>query len=439
MAKKQRRVQQHRGQRPTRRRTFSQASEGQAKYKPGFPMNLLSYHKAFYIIGLVAMGGGLIVAALLAAQNPQAAQDIVDTTPTATVEGTPTATATPDPRRFTAAEQVINTAAYDYRATIRTSKGDIVVDLFQDEAPVTVNNFVFLAQKGFYDGLTFHRVQEGFVAQAGDPTGVPGDNNDGPGYVVQEEPNELRNTAGRISMAKIPGQTTFGSQWFINLKDNPALDFDNAGGDKFYPFAEVVEGMDVVLSLVQGDTIEAIEVERELKPGAEEPLEWDAPEQVIDAEKNSYRATIKTEKGDIVVDLFADIAPNTVNNFVFLAQQGFYDEIPVQRVEPDFVVQAGDPTGVQNDGYDGPGYTVEGEPNELKNTEGRIAMAKVSGASDFGSQWFINLAENSRLDYDSGRDDPFYPFGEVVEGMDVVRALEVGDTILTIEITETPK
>lgn len=439
MAKKQRRVQQHRGQQPARRRTFSPSGESQAKYKPGFPMSLLSYHKAFYIIGLVAMGGGLIVAALLASQNPQASPDVVDTTPTETDEGTPTPTATPDPRKFTAAEQVINPAAYDYRATISTSKGDIVVELFQDEAPTTVNNFVFLAQEGFYDSLTFHRVQEGFVAQTGDPSGVPGDNNDGPGYVVQEEPNELRNTEGRIAMAKIPGQTSFGSQWFINLKDNPALDYDNAGGDKFYPFAEVLEGMDVVAALEVGDTIVSITVDRELKPGATEPLEWEEPEQVIDPDANTYRATVKTDKGEFVIDLFADVAPATVNNFVFLSQEGFYDEIPVQRVEPEFVVQAGDPTGVQGDGYDGPGYTVEGEPNELKNTEGRIAMAKVAGASDFGSQWFISLADNDHLDFDSGREDPFYPFGEVVEGLDVVQALEVGDTILSIEVTATPK
>jgi peptidylprolyl isomerase len=85
-----------------------------------------------------------------------------------------------------------------------------------------------------------------------------------------------------------------------------------------------------------------------------------------------------------------------------------------------FVIQGGDPTGRGNGG---PGYETKDEPNERSNTRGTISMAKTPGADEFGSQFFINLADNTGLDHDNGMPDKFYPFGEVVEGMDVVDAI----------------
>ena len=164
------------------------------------------------------------------------------------------------------------------------------------------------------------------------------------------------------------------------------------------------------------------------------PKSFSAADQVIDAESNNYEATIKTAKGDIKVFLFAELSPNTVNSFVFLAQKGYFDGITFHRVVPDFVVQGGDPTGA---GTGGPGYETEDEPNEKRNTVGRLSMAKVGGASSFGSQFFINLVDNRGLDFDNGLVDKFYPFGEVISGMDVVRELTQGDVIesITIEVT----
>jgi cyclophilin family peptidyl-prolyl cis-trans isomerase len=183
-------------------------------------------------------------------------------TPTATSgpEGTPT----PDPRAFAEAEDVIDEENFDYRASIVTDSGTIQLDLFEDIAPNTVNSFVFLANNGFFDGLKWHRVEENFVAQAGDPRSAEGGDPtgiDGPGYETRDEPNDLINSRGRISMAKRAGATTFGSQFFINLKDNPALDDVKTDGDAFYPFAEVTSGMDVVDGVVQGETIQRIEIE----------------------------------------------------------------------------------------------------------------------------------------------------------------------------------
>jgi len=211
-------------------------------------MNLLANVKAFYIIGAVVMIGGVLAAAVFGsrAANTTADPDDVPTiapTPTPDPNATPTPTPTPDPRQFAAAEQVIDAEANDYRAIIRTSMGEFTVDLFEDVAPNTVNSFVFLAQNKFYDGLTFHRVRDGFVIQGGDPKG---DGSGGPGYLTDDEPNEIRNTRGTLSMAKANGATQFGSQFFINLKDNTSLDYDNPSQNKFYPFGEIISGMEVV-------------------------------------------------------------------------------------------------------------------------------------------------------------------------------------------------
>lgn len=258
MAKPQRRRQQHLRQEQGRKRSYG-TSAPEAKYKPEFPFNLLQNAKAFYIIGAVIMIGGVVMAALIGGGGINSATpDPATATPTGTASGSPTPTATPDGRTFSQAEQVIDAEAKTYTATIQTGKGTIVVDLFADQAPRTVNNFVFLAQEKYFDGLPFHRVVDDFVIQAGDPTGVQGDGRDGPGYVVEEDVNELLNEEGTLAMAKVSGATNFGSQWFINLKKNTGLDGGSAG--RFYPFGKVTEGMDVAKSIVQGDTIDSITI-----------------------------------------------------------------------------------------------------------------------------------------------------------------------------------
>ncbi|NLE99717.1 MAG: peptidylprolyl isomerase [Anaerolineales bacterium] len=150
----------------------------------------------------------------------------------------------------------------------------------------------------------------------------------------------------------------------------------------------------------------------------------------IDTSK-SYEATIVTDKGDIVVNLDAAAAPQTVNNFVFLARQGFYDKLTFHRVEPDFVIQGGDPLGT---GVGGPGYTVPAEIS-LTHGEGAIAMARQGDEANperasSGSQFYIALEPLPTLD------GAYTVFGQVVEGMDVVRSISVGDVIQTIEIVE---
>jgi cyclophilin family peptidyl-prolyl cis-trans isomerase len=142
-----------------------------------------------------------------------------------------------------------------YVATMSTEAGDIVIELFADKAPRTVNNFVFLARDGYYDGTTFHRVIKGFMAQGGDPTGT---DRGGPGYRFADELHpELRHDGpGVLSMANA-GPDTNGSQFFITHDATPHLDGRHA------VFGRVVEGMDVVLAIPERDPM------RTREPGLE--------------------------------------------------------------------------------------------------------------------------------------------------------------------------
>jgi cyclophilin family peptidyl-prolyl cis-trans isomerase len=145
-------------------------------------------------------------------------------------------------KSFSQAQQSIDPAK-EYTALFVTSKGEFAVRLYAGEAPMTVNSFVFLAKQGYFDGLTFHRVVKGFVIQSGDPTGS---GSGGPGYETADEPNQLSNRRGTLAMAKMAGAKVFGSQFFINLSDNTGLDWNNPSNNKFYPFGEVISGIDVV-------------------------------------------------------------------------------------------------------------------------------------------------------------------------------------------------
>jgi peptidyl-prolyl cis-trans isomerase B (cyclophilin B) len=139
-----------------------------------------------------------------------------------------------------------------YHATIATGKGDIVIELFPEHAPRTVNNFVFLAREGFYDGVTFHRVIGNFMIQGGDPTGT---GRGGPGYRFEDElsGNPLRHERGVISMANA-GPNTNGSQFFITHSPQPHLD------GRHTVFGKVTKGQSVVDAIEQGDTMVKVTV-----------------------------------------------------------------------------------------------------------------------------------------------------------------------------------
>ena len=140
----------------------------------------------------------------------------------------------------------------DYAATIATNKGDIEIELYPEHAPKTVNNFVFLARDGFYDGVSFHRVIADFMVQGGDPTGT---GRGGPGYTFEDETqgSPLQHERGVLSMANA-GPNTNGSQFFITHVPTPWLD------GKHTIFGKVTSGMDVVDQIQQGDVMNGVSI-----------------------------------------------------------------------------------------------------------------------------------------------------------------------------------
>jgi len=148
----------------------------------------------------------------------------------------------------------------------------------------------------------------------------------------------------------------------------------------------------------------------------------------IDAEK-IYRTTITTDRGAMVLDLDPKLAPNTVNNFVGLARQGYYDGLTFHRVEPSFVIQGGCPEGT---GRGGPGYRFADEPVQGEYTLGAVAMAN-AGPGTNGSQFFVCIDDCTRKLSKS-----YNLFGYVVEGMDVALATQVGDVMRSVVIEELP-
>ena len=367
---------------------------------------------------------------------------------------------------FSAApEMTIDPSKY-YFATLKTERGDIKIQLFADRSPMTVNNFVFLAREGFYDNTTFHRVIEDFMAQGGDPTGT---GTGGPGYTFADEfwPGATFDRRGLLAMANA-GPGTNGSQFFITFAPAPWLD----GGHTI--FGEVIEGDEVLDRITlrdpmaspnePGDLIETILVEegdrsvlptptplpptptpfpptnlegdRPLAdlPGAEKVNYFNTePAMVIDTAKR-FTAIITTSQGDLVVSLLDDEAPVAVNNFVVLANLGFYDNTPINDVNPDLLVVIGAP---DNDPGGDVGYVFKPEAGLPGDPEaGAIAYRTLSQDFDgsiiaSGSQLFLAIAPPP-----PDVNDVYSFFGKIVEGLEILPNLTTDDAILSITIVE---
>ena len=147
----------------------------------------------------------------------------------------------------------------------------------------------------------------------------------------------------------------------------------------------------------------------------------------IEAPETLPVVTIEFEGfGTVKAELYPHIAPNTVNNFISLANSGYYDGVIVHRIEEDFVLQMGDPTGT---GAGGPGYSIEGEftgngvANDLKHTKGVLSMARAQDPNSAGSQFFVMLEDAPHLD------GAYASFGKVTEGLEVVEAIEAVERV----------
>lgn len=156
--------------------------------------------------------------------------------------------------------------------------------------------------------------------------------------------------------------------------------------------------------------------------------QWTTPPAMTIDPKKTYTVTMETNRGPIVLELYPEHAPKTVNNFVFLVKEGYYDGVSFHRVIADFVIQGGDPTGT---GRGGPGYKFEDEVknNPLRHDTGVISMAN-AGPNTNGSQFFITHSPQPHLD------GKHTVFGKVISSMDVVNAIRQGDKMLKVVVTE---
>ena len=255
-----------RRRRRRRRQQTSYQAAGPIEF-PGFMGWMQRNQRSFYLGGILVMVlslGGIFFATQFGGghggtsasggstssttSTTDTTQDVA-ATPDANGTAEPGASATPEPddgaivRSYAAPPELTIDTSAAYEAVIRTERGEIRLELLTDEAPGYVNNFVFLARNRFYEGLTFHRVVPGFVAQAGDPTAT---GFGGSGYRLPEERNALPFDTGVISMAKA-GSIVDGSQFFITLAPTPGLASD------FTVFGRVTAGMDVLQELTPRD------------------------------------------------------------------------------------------------------------------------------------------------------------------------------------------
>jgi cyclophilin family peptidyl-prolyl cis-trans isomerase len=190
-----------------------------------------------------------LAAEIVQSSRPQ----VYAATPTLIVYNTPTVQ-TAARKTYSAAPAMTIDVNKTYTATIVTAKGTIKLQLLPKVAPNTVNAFVFLAREGFYDGLTFHRVLEGFVVQGGDPRG---DGTGGPGYSLKAEFSDTKHITGTLAMARSDPVDSAGSQFYITKSPQPSLD------GKYTVFGQTIEGMDVVNKIVIGDIMQKVTIEEQ--------------------------------------------------------------------------------------------------------------------------------------------------------------------------------
>lgn len=396
----------------------------------------------FLILGLTMAGCGVLPGNVTTAEDP-----IVEQEATEVVIAEPVELTWDSPPEMT-----INTERV-YFATLHTVKGDVRVELFADRAPLTVNNFVFLAESGYYNNTTFHRVIPGFMAQGGDPTGTGAGS---PGYTFEDEivHGLVFGEPGLLAMAN-SGPDTNGSQFFITYAPTPWL-------NGFHTiFGKVVEGLEVVEALTprdpnetpafEGDALLGVEIEvkrrSSLPPATATPelarpeealnrplavlpieerekLYTGMPEMKIELDK-TYTASIVTTKGTIVVELETLSTPQSVNNFVQLANLGYWDSFPINAVQAGAYTLTGSPYGRPDSDV---GYQLPSE-NGLEARRGAIAYwFRQDLLASSGSQILF------LLDDLPGFEEFYTIFGYATSGLDVIDALTVEDEIVRVTI-----
>lgn len=326
--------------------------------------------------------------------------------------------------------------------------GTITVQLDDEQAPKTVRNFIELSEKGFYDGTTFHRIISGFMIQGGAPRDgykrnvkyIKGE------FADNGVQNNIRHTRGVISMARGVDYNSATTQFFIVQTESDHLD------DKYAAFGYVVEGINVVdiICFNANPTDDNGSIKKESQPVIktitifkDEPIvvngDYDdfwaegskgdtssdasSSESEFLTDLSDFETTheaVMTIKdiGTVKIALFGKEAPITVENFVNLANNGFYNGLSFHRIIEGFMMQGGDPNG---DGTGGSETAITGEfydngrTNRIPHLKGVISMARANDPNSASSQFFIVHKDNRE-----SLDGKYAAFGVVTEGMDIV-------------------
>jgi len=366
-------------------------------------------------------------------------------------------------------------------ATFQTSMGNLEFELYLDKMPLTVSNFIDLANTGFYNGLSFHRVIPKFMLQFGCPYSKPGhkmfsragtggpdanstfknlatgatERRDRGGNIKDELTQRITNAPGTLSMANTGQPNSGGSQFFINTVHNRYLDwFDRSSQSKHPVFGRITtqEGLDLCVKIGKVKTrsdkpltdviVKKIVIDMKGAGGGAAA----GPTKVAKSNPANPVACFNTSMGTFKCELYEDKMPITVGNFVDLCEKKFYNNLTFHRVIAGFMLQFGCPfssLSSKNRGRAGTGgpkggtkfsakngktYTRDRGGNipdefaaKITNAPGTLSMANTGQPNSGGSQFFVNVADNAYLDWFDKRTQSKHPvFGKCIENYELV-------------------
>lgn len=308
------------------------------------------------------------------------------------------------------------------QAVVETSAGTFVLDLLPEQAPSTVAFFRKTAESGGYDNTVFHRAVRNGMVQGGDPLskdptkkaqyGTGGLNQ------LKAEARAPKMLSGSVAAVLVPGRPdSAGAQFFIVLADQPALD------NQYTVFAKVADGMEVLQQIsampvdATGSLVDRVEIRKvSIRDTPPVPFVNDTVTQL-----GTYRAVMETSSGDITIEFLADKAPETVRQFLRMADAGVYNNMAFHRVAPGFVIQTGalnTRTAPLSPKAQALVRDLQPEFNDTKHVKGIVSMARGESPTSAQTSFFICTGTSPALD------GVYTAFGRVVEGMGVVEAIE---------------
>jgi peptidyl-prolyl cis-trans isomerase B (cyclophilin B) len=316
------------------------------------------------------------------------------------------------------------------QAVVNTTAGSFIIEFYPDEAPNHVRKFIELSRQGFYTGTIFHSMAAHGIVQGGDPEtknpkardkyGTGGFN-----MGLKPEISKIPFTQGTVAATLLPGEpNSAGSEFLLIVTDQPQFT------GQFTAFARIVEGIEVVdkISTTAVDDKQIAKERVEIKDITIRTRPAPAPPpftQETTEELTQYRVVMQTARGNIVIEMYADKAPNHVRHFLRLAAAGAYDKTAFHRIAPGFVIQAGDlNTRSEPVSQAAQKHVVKirAEINDVKHRAGIVSMARGDEIDSALTSFFIVLGDQPALD------GTYTVFGRVAEGMDVVEKIAATPT-----------